>query len=264
MNKRQIVQDLTKAGKTIPEIIKITGYHRSVVRYYRDSNFPKKNAICNAEHRRKVKRKALAYSGGKCLHCNYSQHDSALIFHHLDPSKKDVRIASGSSRSWDRIKNEVDKCLLLCHNCHSEYHGGFWKIDDDLINQQHKIRLNYKDQPLLAYADNPLEKTLKNVYRTKTRNAPSKDELLNLLLTMSTKAIGEKYECSTHVARNWCKQFNINIAPITKKPIKTILESLIKDLPATKIAIKYGVSDRTVGKWLKSYNIPNPHKHGRP
>jgi hypothetical protein len=45
----------------------------------------------------------------------------ALTFHHRDPSEKDFAI-SGTSWAWDRIKKELDKCDLLCMNCHAERH----------------------------------------------------------------------------------------------------------------------------------------------
>jgi hypothetical protein len=47
----------------------------------------------------------------------------ALIFHHLDPSHKDFTIG-GKSKSWNKIQSELDKCVLLCANCHAEVHAG--------------------------------------------------------------------------------------------------------------------------------------------
>ena len=72
---------------------------------------------------KKLKIKAVEYMGGKCSRCNYSNCIWALEFHHLNPSEKEFTI-SGTSRGWDKIKDELDKCVLVCANCHREIHGG--------------------------------------------------------------------------------------------------------------------------------------------
>ena len=73
--------------------------------------------------RQKLKLQALEYKGGKCVKCGYDNSVNALQFHHLDPKQKDFGIASsGHTRSWDKIKIELDKCILICANCHAEEH----------------------------------------------------------------------------------------------------------------------------------------------
>ena len=71
--------------------------------------------------RQRTKLKGIAYLGGHCQHCGYNRCMGALQFHHKDPKEKEFSI-SGRSLSWDRIKAELDKCLLLCSNCHAEIH----------------------------------------------------------------------------------------------------------------------------------------------
>ena len=46
---------------------------------------------------------------------------NALEFHHLNPLEKDFNISS-SSKPIEELKKEVDKCQLLCANCHREVH----------------------------------------------------------------------------------------------------------------------------------------------
>lgn len=75
------------------------------------------------EHRRKMKIKAIEYKGGKCSICDYSKCNAALEFHHLDPSEKDFQISGrGCTISWERLKIELDKTVLVCANCHREIH----------------------------------------------------------------------------------------------------------------------------------------------
>ena len=78
--------------------------------------------------RQRTKEKAVEYKGGKCSRCEYNKCIRALDFHHIDPSRKDFTV-SRVSRSWKAIKAELDKCILLCANCHRELHDGMWKLE---------------------------------------------------------------------------------------------------------------------------------------
>lgn len=76
---------------------------------------------CNANRkRRSVKLKAIAYKGGKCEVCGYDKCPGALQFHHRDPKKKDFIIGVAQSRAWSVLRKELNKCALLCANCHAE------------------------------------------------------------------------------------------------------------------------------------------------
>lgn len=75
-----------------------------------------------SERRRELKRLAVEYKGGKCEDCGYCKSVSALEFHHVDPSQKDFAIGTIGSRSFEKLKVELDKCKMLCANCHREEH----------------------------------------------------------------------------------------------------------------------------------------------
>ena len=67
---------------------------------------------------------AVNYKGGSCEKCGYNRCIDALEFHHNNSSKKDFSISEkGYTRSWDKVKEELDKCSLLCANCHREIHA---------------------------------------------------------------------------------------------------------------------------------------------
>lgn len=73
--------------------------------------------------RKKIKLKAVEHRGGKCMHCGYCKYPEVLEFHHRDPSQKEFGLGlSGLTRSWERVKKEIEKCDLLCANCHREQH----------------------------------------------------------------------------------------------------------------------------------------------
>ena len=82
-----------------------------------------------ALRRQRIKIKALEYKGTHCQNCGYNKCNRALEFHHLDPSKKDFAISyKGHCRSWKRVKAELDKCILVCSNCHQEIHAGLLQL----------------------------------------------------------------------------------------------------------------------------------------
>jgi hypothetical protein len=72
-------------------------------------------------HRRRTKRRAVELLGGRCVRCGYDKCDKALNFHHPDDNKA-FGISEASCGSWDRLVEELSKCVLLCANCHAEVH----------------------------------------------------------------------------------------------------------------------------------------------
>ena len=85
--------------------------------------------------RQRAKLRAVAYKGGCCQVCGYNQCMRAMNFHHINPLVKDFTI-SAAIYSWDKIRTELDKCVLLCANCHAEVHDGLlnvsWLAETDL------------------------------------------------------------------------------------------------------------------------------------
>lgn len=76
----------------------------------------------NAERRRAVKQQSIDYLGGCCSKCGYNKCNSALEFHHLDPNEKDIDYLN-QRMSFEKLKPELDKCILVCANCHREIHS---------------------------------------------------------------------------------------------------------------------------------------------
>lgn len=78
--------------------------------------------------------------GGKCQNCGYDKCEEALDFHHLKPKEKSFNISPKLHFSLEKLKEETDKCVLLCVNCHQEVHGNVLKI----IEEKDTIRFEYK------------------------------------------------------------------------------------------------------------------------
>lgn len=88
------------------------------------------NSTSVSKRRKKMKEDSIIYKGGKCCICGYNKCVGALEFHHLNPFEKDFSISSsGVTRSWKKIKMELDKCICVCANCHREIHAGLININ---------------------------------------------------------------------------------------------------------------------------------------
>jgi hypothetical protein len=130
------IKDLYNELKSTRKVAKELGISREYIRKYVDIFIPIKlsneqikinNYKRTYSWKKEAKKLLVEYKGGKCINCGYSNCVESLDFHHLDSKEKDFNI-SGKSYSLERLKNEVDKCVLLCSNCHREFHAGYIKI----------------------------------------------------------------------------------------------------------------------------------------
>jgi hypothetical protein len=121
--KRHSISKRTKCLKCSPfkkpknEVSLMAGYDKK-----------QKNMALVTAYRQEMKRKSIEYKGGKCENCGYDRCAAALTFHHRDPSMKSFNMNDGRTRRWEILVTELDKCALLCHNCHMEHHAGFISV----------------------------------------------------------------------------------------------------------------------------------------
>ena len=66
------------------------------------------------------KRQLVMAKGGRCEKCGYGKCLAAMTFHHIDPSTKSFTISANLGLPMDILEEEVNKCALLCLNCHAE------------------------------------------------------------------------------------------------------------------------------------------------
>ncbi len=109
-------------------------------RTYKDRAEYLKKAV--AKRRKDIKLTAVKYKGGQCSICGYNRSIEVLDFHHLPEFKKKFGIAGqGLTRSWESMKKEVDKCILICANCHRELHAGIVQLSrESEIEKQGELR----------------------------------------------------------------------------------------------------------------------------
>lgn len=61
--------------------------------------------------------------GRECHDCGcYHDEPAFFDFHHIDKTTKHREVKQILNGSWDKIMTEVDKCVMLCPNCHRERH----------------------------------------------------------------------------------------------------------------------------------------------
>ena len=77
-------------------------------------------------YKRRLERKlwAVNYLGNKCSKCGITYPHYVYDFHHKNPKEKEFAISLILYYSEESLKKELDKCALLCANCHREEHWG--------------------------------------------------------------------------------------------------------------------------------------------
>jgi hypothetical protein len=81
------------------------------------------NEIQKHKHN-ELKQKLLDYKGNKCIICGYNKCNAAMDFHHINPTEKEIKIGQ-TRKTFEVLRKELDKCVIMCRNCHAETHQGF-------------------------------------------------------------------------------------------------------------------------------------------
>ncbi len=165
--------------------------------------------------------------GGKCICCGYNRCIQALELHHLNPEEKEISL-SNYSIGWDKVVKELEKCILVCSNCHREIHEGFYTKD---------------------------ELFLKKIYL---------DDIANELINDRNSKLEEKHyycpSCGKEITRmaQYCSDCaNKNKRIVKERPTREELKQLIRTTPFTKIGQQFEVSDNAIRKWCKAENLPS-------
>lgn len=99
----------------------------------------------NMLSKRVKKMKAINHLGGKCKNCSESNF-LKLSFHHINPSEKEEKVSEIFGNRWSFIEKEINKCILLCHNCHVEEH-----FKDKIKYQLNNTRASKNKEILLKF-----------------------------------------------------------------------------------------------------------------
>lgn len=180
------------------------------------------------KRREKVKLMAIEYKGGKCEICGYDKCPDALEFHHLNSNEKDFGIAQkGYTRSFELVKKELDKCILVCSNCHREIHYNLRdkqtdKYKEELLKEKvcklNECKTKKKELQIEKKCD-----VVENI-KVKKNNIPTKDELISLLEKAKNFSKAGRLKCvSDNAVRKWCKKYDI---PTSKSQMLIYLKNI--------------------------------------
>jgi len=114
-SSKQASESGKRKRKENPELQRKIGRER----YHKNKS---KRAPILKEKVKLYKKKCIDYLGGSCEICGYDKCAAAMDFHHEEPETKEFEISRQTPVFNDRIKKELDKCNLLCSNCHKEIH----------------------------------------------------------------------------------------------------------------------------------------------
>lgn len=89
---------------------------------HKNKNAQRLCSTCSVKKQRHKRRKwAIEKLGGKCIICGCDKH-YCLDFHHKNPSEKTFSLSSFWHYNIEMLKKEIEKCELICANCHREIH----------------------------------------------------------------------------------------------------------------------------------------------
>jgi predicted HNH restriction endonuclease len=97
---------------------------KKLLEYQRDYRSANRNSISSKNKEKRIDRRtqAIKMLGGCCSACKGVFDSIVYDFHHLDPDKKEFAISEKALVSEERYFAEVEKCVLLCANCHRLEH----------------------------------------------------------------------------------------------------------------------------------------------
>lgn len=173
-----------------------------------------------AAARQKRKQELVYIMGGKCVLCGYDKCIAALEFHHIDKSQKERQLSSGNCYSWEEDVKEVKKCALVCSNCHKEIE--FFKLNVETTFDEER----YKE----------------------ITSKKEKEENINRCKKCGTEIDRQAHYC----AECWCV-----LSRKVERPSREELKNLIRHNSLVSIARMFDVSDSSIQKWCKGYQLPH-------
>ena len=171
---------------------------------------------CNVEkvlaRRKRLKVMSVEYKGGKCQNspCGYNKYVGAFKFHHPEPNKEFGLSSKGYTISWERMKEELNKCILLCSNCHKEAHAGILDISMIDPNIQIDVQDKIKRKSLCIDCGKKIDRKAKrcvkcyNLHQRKV-NRPSINILIDDVKKLGYSGTGRKYNVCGKTIKKWLK-----------------------------------------------------------
>lgn len=177
------------------------------------------------DYRQRRKSRIIYVMGGQCQLCGYHKCQDALELHHINPDEKDFSISSNWQKSWETTSREIQKCALLCANCHREVHGGLYS----------------------------------NIELQSSYNAERAKEIEQEIYECRHGKICYCHGCGVEVEKGkyYCSKCQEEKAPKKEPPDREQLKNEVRTMPIAAVARLYQVGDKTIRRWCVSMNIPD-------
>lgn len=145
-----------------------------------------------------------------CSKCGYNKSIVALDFHHTNPSEKDFCISSCRTLKLnDTIKQELDKCVVLCANCHREEHERTYLQFAPKILSKTIVKTCSDCHYPCSRTSQKCNKCYKKHQRQQS-NKPTKKQLLKDIKQLKYfTRIAKEYKVTDNTIRKWCKSYSI-------------------------------------------------------
>ena len=180
--------------------------------------------------RKSTKQMMVDSMGGKCVCCGYNNCNNALELHHLNRSLKTLSFGSiiAKPTKWNLIVEELRKCVLVCSNCHKEIEAGVLSLPEKfpVFNE--------------SFADK------------KASAQPNQDrKCLTCDIPLNTFHKQQRY-CSLKCRPVYPRY---DSRKVKNRPTKEKLAELMQTTSMVKIGKMFGVSDNSIRKWAKQYQL---------
>lgn len=170
-------------------------------------------------YRLRVKMKLIEYKGGKCQKCGFDKPIPRVYdFHHRDPKTKEFTISGQKTVGFEKLKKEVNKCDMLCRNCHAEVH--------DNPEEREALMKAHKDRLLSIKNCTKCKKEFKPNRRIQTRcsncksdykqpsKCPQKRTVQSIVKRIQSgrttwTVVGRKYKVSDNAVRKWARKYEL-------------------------------------------------------
>ena len=119
--------------------------------------------------RKNLKANMVASMGGKCQICGYDKCHEALELHHINPKEKEISFGQirANPVSQEKVIVELQKCILLCSNCHKEVHAGIVSLPDDYEKFNRDLFVTRADEFQRKKKERKEEAKIRKIHRRK-------------------------------------------------------------------------------------------------
>lgn len=213
---------------------------------------------------RAFKQLCIQYKGSKCENCGYCKCNSALQFHHTDTKEKQFNISSVRNKKFtEKVKQELDKCILLCANCHRQKHNNelleMHKLSYDELSTSYKVKNTYKVIKLCQCGKKKSQasKQCRQCYKLKIQQRHDiKKQIVKQVCECGQYKNKSSIRCKKCSIKNLNEKRLLSIVrkfDPTKQQFITILTN--NNFNYQKVGRMYNVSGNAIKKRMKLLNI---------